>query len=91
MANHDVRYPDLQYQRLEELDMDTVEEMYQRLLVDAQSIDDEAISDTTYEQAARKLAELYRHKEWCAVSVGRQIKPYRVNEPAQWQSNYSAR
>lgn len=63
MANHDVRYPDLQYQRLEELDMDTVEEMYQRLLVDAQSIDDEAISDTTYEQAARKLAELYRHKE----------------------------
>lgn len=63
MANHDVRYPELQYDRLEQLDMDTVEEMYQRLLVDAQSIEDEAISDTKYEQAARKLAELYRHKE----------------------------
>ena len=63
MTNHDVRYPDVTYPRLDHLDMAAVEAHYQRLLGDSEILEDQHSADQQYEHAARKLGELFRHKE----------------------------
>lgn len=63
LANDTIRYPELSYPRLEDIDMVSIEQHLQRLLAESQIGADESTADMRYEQAARKLAELYRHKE----------------------------
>lgn len=63
LADDSLRAPRLQYPRLETIDYRRSERDYQQLLSDAEALDSDETSDVLYEQAARKLAELYRHKE----------------------------
>lgn len=63
MVNSDIRHPEVTYPRLDSLDMKEVEAHYQKLLAESESIKDVTAADQQYAHAARKLAELYRHKE----------------------------
>jgi hypothetical protein len=68
IASGDLEAPRLEYPRLRELDFSATERSLQSLLAEAATLPGED-SDLAYERAARKLAELYRHKE-IARSLG---------------------
>lgn len=62
LADESIRYPDVEYPNLDDLSFTPNEQEYWALLERAIGMDDDQ-ADILYEMAARKLAELYRHKE----------------------------